>query len=81
MGQARLQRHEPDLLEDEARVGGVLERHKRAGVRTWDRRRKISLDVSIASMDARRTGTRWLRPCTLLLHFTSGISYEELRTV
>jgi hypothetical protein len=39
------------------------------------------LNVSIASMGARGTGIRWLRPCTLLLHFTSGIRYEELRIV
>jgi hypothetical protein len=26
-------------------------------------------------------GVRWLRPCILLLHFTSGISNKELRVV
>lgn len=81
MGQARLQRHESDFLEDEAGIGRVLECYERTGVRTWDRWRKISLNVSIASMNARWTGIRWLRPCILLLHFTSGISYEELRTI
>jgi len=40
MGQARLQRHESDLLEDEAREGRVLERHGRVGLelrRAWRR--------------------------------------------
>jgi hypothetical protein len=56
MGQARLQRHESDFLEDKVVEGRVLERYEQTGVRTWNRWGKISLNVSIISMEARWTG-------------------------
>ena len=78
MGQARLQRHESNFLEDEAGVGRVLKCYERTGVRTWDRWRKIFFECLNSKHGCGRDGHKMAEA----VYTTTSLHewyYQELR--